>query len=372
MKPLTLLQPNTKSSKSKLSATHGWVSRTVRNRFIIFARSQICVLTVAAKTLLKSNESPTFLLTHNFSLLSLTVENGQADTHCKRIAEFAVEAVEAASKIRIDSDDEAKGYVKIRVGFHSGSVVSNVIGSLNPRYGLFGDTVNTASRMESNSRPGRIHCSEDAAVILQEQAPNMPLKQRGKINVKGKGLMTTYWVGKGMHGLGHSESGVVDDHTMVASNTKDDKPKVSFPELSPHSSMMADGDSGFNGKKAIGHLEVTHIDMTGDVGNDRNNNDMSAPDLDNLDIEDVTEDPGDFLTPEQASDVEAVVSSSPTPVVSPVPPPAPTSSKSNEGSSNSRRRAATPDPPDSLTQTKLHINENRAEFHRQSSGAGAA
>mmetsp|Transcript_1523 Transcript_1523/g.3369 ORF Transcript_1523/g.3369 Transcript_1523/m.3369 type:complete len:219 (-) Transcript_1523:196-852(-) len=218
--------------------------------------------------------------------------------------------------------------------------------------------------MESNSRPGRIHCSEAAAVILQEQAPNMPLKQRGKIQVKGKGLMTTYWVGKGMHGLGHGESGVVDDHTMVASNTKDDKPKVSFPHLSPHSSMMGDGDSGFNGKKAIGHLKVTHVDMTGGVGRN-NNSGMSAPDLDALDVEDVTEEPGDFLTPEQASDIDAVVNPAPLPVV------VPNSSASNE--STGRRPAS--DPPDSLTQTaknQLHIAENRAELHRQSSGAGAA
>mmetsp|Transcript_17834 Transcript_17834/g.44045 ORF Transcript_17834/g.44045 Transcript_17834/m.44045 type:complete len:186 (-) Transcript_17834:3729-4286(-) len=96
----------------------------------------------------------------------------------------------------IDEDEPELGCVHIHVGFHSGHVVSNVIGSLNPRYGLFGDTMNTASRMESNSTSGRIHCSDvSSAKLLREQAPEFPMKRRGKVAVKGKGNMTTYWVG---------------------------------------------------------------------------------------------------------------------------------------------------------------------------------
>ena len=68
------------------------------------------------------------------------VEGDQEDSHAKRIAEFAVDMVHEASQILVDDEDPGKGYINIRVGFHSGPVVSNVIGSLNPRYGLFGDT----------------------------------------------------------------------------------------------------------------------------------------------------------------------------------------------------------------------------------------
>jgi hypothetical protein len=59
---------------------------------------------------------------------------------------------------------------------------------------LFPSLLAAASRMESNSEENRIHCSRESRKLLKEQFPELPMRSRGKINVKGKGEMHTYWV----------------------------------------------------------------------------------------------------------------------------------------------------------------------------------
>ena len=104
----------------------------------------------------------------------------QADT----MAELGVDMLD-----ELETVNRQRGLsLKLRVGLHSGPVVAGVIGDRKFSYDLWGDSVNVASRMESHGVPGAVHLSEDVANKLSRLKP----ERRGTIEVKGKGLMTTF------------------------------------------------------------------------------------------------------------------------------------------------------------------------------------
>ncbi|MGK7929580.1 MAG: adenylate/guanylate cyclase domain-containing protein [Spirulina sp.] len=108
------------------------------------------------------------------------------------------DGVEAAATMALDLLDTIKEFNEgtgqnfaLRVGLHTGPVVAGVIGVSKFIYDLWGDTVNIASRMESQGLPDRIQVTQAVYDILHE---SYLLEERGKIAVKGKGDMTTYWL----------------------------------------------------------------------------------------------------------------------------------------------------------------------------------
>ncbi|XP_031698783.1 guanylate cyclase 2G [Anarrhichthys ocellatus] len=119
----------------------------------------------------------------------LPISNGFQ--HALEICTMALHFLSAIKVFRIHHMPTES--LAIRIGIHSGPVVAGVVGTTMPRYCLFGDTVNMASRMESNSSPLKIHISQSTADILV-QAGSFEMEERGEVEIKGKGSLKTYWL----------------------------------------------------------------------------------------------------------------------------------------------------------------------------------
>ncbi|KAG2447412.1 hypothetical protein HYH02_007739 [Chlamydomonas schloesseri] len=173
--------------------------------------------------------------------------------HANKVFMFAKAMLAAAREVKMPSTGEP---VQIRIGISSGPVVSGVVGTRMPRFCLFGDTVNTTSRMESTGVPGAIHASESAYQLLRAEA----WQPTGGIEVKGKGVMPTYLWRPAKTMSGGTEKATTTQQSCTASSSTALAPQQQQQQQPPSESsvlaLMVNG--GGVGSSSLEHL--LHVD----------------------------------------------------------------------------------------------------------------
>jgi class 3 adenylate cyclase len=109
------------------------------------------------------------------------------DDHAGIAARLSLTMLGSFARLRAEMDAP----IELRIGIHTGPAIAGVIGERKFAYDIWGTTVNIASRMESHGAPGRVHVSKAVADRLAGQFNVVP---RGAVEVKGAGLMETFWL----------------------------------------------------------------------------------------------------------------------------------------------------------------------------------
>ncbi|XP_035522601.1 retinal guanylyl cyclase 1 [Morone saxatilis] len=120
------------------------------------------------------------------------VPTRNGNRHAAEMANMSLDILHCIGTFKMRHMPELK--VRIRIGLHSGPVVAGVVGLTMPRYCLFGDTVNTASRMESTGLPYRIHVNQSTVDVLNSLKLGYKIDVRGLTELKGKGIENTFWL----------------------------------------------------------------------------------------------------------------------------------------------------------------------------------
>ena len=107
--------------------------------------------------------------------------------HAERTAHTALDMLEALERFNHDNDYT----LQVRIGIHSGAVMAGVIGKRKFIYDLWGDAVNTASRMESHGMAARVQMTEETRRLLSEP---FVFEERGAFEIKGKGELRTWFL----------------------------------------------------------------------------------------------------------------------------------------------------------------------------------
>lgn len=201
-----------KQNQSLLASSNDRSRNDKKRHFIAesFAEATVLFADIVGFTAMSNNISPTELvgiLNRIFSIFDNLAEKHGLEkiktigdgymvvgglptpklNHAQAIADMALDMKEEISRFKTRENR----IVTLRIGINTGSVVAGVIGTKKFTYDLWGNTVNVASRMESQGQEGEIQVTESTYLKLQNQ---YLFAKRGAIAVKGKGKMNTYWL----------------------------------------------------------------------------------------------------------------------------------------------------------------------------------
>ncbi|XP_028025177.1 atrial natriuretic peptide receptor 1 [Bombyx mandarina] len=173
--------------------------------------------------------------------------------HACEVARMALALLDAVRRFRIRH--RPMDQLRLRIGLHSGPCVAGVVGLKMPRYCLFGDTVNTASRMESNGEALKIHVSPDTKALL-DTFGTFHLECRGEVAMKGKGILVTYWL------LGEkTDPNAPKEKPSLVKNQTLSTESGSLSHLTPFRQRM-DQNSRSSSRRGSGVFQQRSIDVT--------------------------------------------------------------------------------------------------------------
>ncbi|MGB1154602.1 MAG: adenylate/guanylate cyclase domain-containing protein, partial [Paracoccaceae bacterium] len=107
--------------------------------------------------------------------------------HAVRVANMALDMVSATQSFASEMGEN----LQLRIGIHTGPVVAGVIGTKKPFYDVWGDTVNTAARLETYGTKGKIQVTSETKRILED---HFDFEERGKVQIKGKGDLNLWYL----------------------------------------------------------------------------------------------------------------------------------------------------------------------------------
>ena len=115
------------------------------------------------------------------------------DENAKNVVNAALEIRDFIEKLKVEKQNENRPFFEVRIGINTGPVVAGIVGVKKFQYDIWGDAVNTASRLETAGEEGKVNISDISYQLIKDN-DEFSFVSRGDIDTKGKGKMKTYWL----------------------------------------------------------------------------------------------------------------------------------------------------------------------------------